>query len=50
MARTRYTRLWLIGLDFEEDGSMRLDYDYGDLGMIVLTIYDDGRREVTHED
>jgi hypothetical protein len=47
---TRYTGLWSMGLDFDEDGSLRLGYDYGDLGMIVQTIHDDGRREVTRED
>jgi hypothetical protein len=45
-----YTPLWLMGVDYDADGSVRLEYDYGALGTIVLTIYADGRREVTHED
>jgi hypothetical protein len=29
---------------------VRLDFDHGDLGTIVLTVHDNGRRDVTHED
>lgn len=42
--------LWLMAISFEGDGSVRLYFDYGALGMLVLTQHHDGRRVVAHED
>lgn len=47
--RPDYPGLFLTGLEFHDDGTVRVLFDFGDLDLLILELHPDGRRTATVE-